>query len=404
MDIEYDETEVNDEEDGNDKPRPTTGEDGKDKPRPTTEEDGKDKPRPTTEEDGKDKPRPTTEYDPVGIIKALLAGTRLQNSSEPIEIVQNFGLRDTEAVIGYKSTGMHGKVGLVIDTEFEKAQIYRIKKDVVVGAHVPDIVDSRRAGNYKNRKTKTRWSVDDIDDIRGIAIAVPPGYSENVENLLVPPPTFSAAEKKKMKEEDRKPPKIKLVDVQLLIQWKCADDDGKVLSWENRTGCRTLWKKKGDLTIHDVAKHYEGNYRRAGGRHASEGPTRFEHPPAGSTQSPTSSPTGSEEPYSTKTTRQNTPAPGSTKTTRQDTPDPGSTKTTRQDTPDPGSAKTTQQDTPDSGNAVDKRKEKKKARAEFKAEWCDDRNINPENMSDKQDGSFRASFQVYWDLMNKDKE
>ena len=45
--------------------------------------------------------------------------------------------------------------------------------------------------------------------------------------------------------------------------------------------------------------------------------------------------------------------------------------------------------------------EKKATRAQFKVDWCEDRDIDPQNMSDKQVGSMMASFTVYWNQLNK---
>ena len=339
-----------------------------------------------------DSPLNTTEYDPTKLIAALLSGTHLGDSPDPLDLAQRVGLRNTEAVIGYKSTGMYGKVGLVIDTEFENWQIYRIKKNVVVGEDVPNIVESRRAGVVKDRKTKEKWKLEDMceNGVKGIAIAVPPGYTGNVEDLLVPRPKRSAEEKEELRRQKKLP---KLVDVQLLIQWKEPDTENRFLSWENRTGCRTLWKKNGDLAIWNAAKHYESHYRKAGGKHASEerDPSLFEPPPVGSTLSPEGTP-GPDETVSTTTTPGGTPGPGGNQDNQNNQENQENQKNQKNQK---------NQDNQNNQNNQDNAAEKKATRAQFKVDWCEDRDIDPQNMSDKQVGSMMASFTVYWNQLNK---
>jgi hypothetical protein len=87
--------------------------------------------------------RPTIEKsDHSSHITALLTRMRLKDSLDLVNLSNRVGLRDTEAVVGYKSSGMFGKTGIVCDTEIEAWPIYRIKKSVLVDEEsVPNIVE-----------------------------------------------------------------------------------------------------------------------------------------------------------------------------------------------------------------------------------------------------------------------
>lgn len=345
---------------------------GKEVTKFTKEEEDADKEDVTEEQEvegdsrDRDNPQPSTETKyQSDLIAALLAGTHISDSPDPLDLTLNVGLRATEAVVGYKSSG-YGRIGFVCDAEIKDWPIYRIRKNVMIGEKVPNIVKSRRAGVEKDSKTK--WTVADIEEVRGIAIAVPPGYSGKVEDLVIPIPKLSAVAKEELRLKGKPVPRQP--DVQLLIEWKEKDKDGRVLSWENRSGCRTLWKKNGDQALLDAATHFEGHYRNAGGKHQSEEP--FQIPSVGSSLSPES------------------------------TPDPeqaASTRTTPETTPEPG---TTGQSDSDKSKKVDSTATDKAAeRADFKNDWCEDKGIDPEKMTDKQDGHMRAAFKVYWEDLNK---
>jgi hypothetical protein len=207
--------------------------------------------------------------------------------------------------------------------------------------------------------------VSNIHKVKGIAIAVPLGYLGNVEDLVVPIPKLSTVQKEVLKSKGKPVPKQ--LDVQLLIQWKEPDNDDKYISWENKTTCRTLWKKNGDPVLLSAAKHFEGHYRKAGGKHLSEerSVSPFEILPIGSSLSPEGTP-DPETLASTTTTRENTPV----------TPiDP------KDETKDNAAAKAA-------------------ARVEFKSDWCEEMSIDPKRMTDAERGSFLASFKVYWDQLN----
>ncbi len=304
--------------------------------------------------DGPDDLIKTTENsDHITIITALLKGMSVKNLIDPVTLSHGIGLEDTQAIVAYKSSGPSGKVGIVCDTQVPKCPIFRIMKSVVVDKDVPDLVESRRAGKVKDPVTKKKWEVSDVDDIIGIAIAVPPGYSGNAEDLVLPIRKYSGTEKDAMKARGESVPKQP--DVQLFIQWKEEDADGKLTSWENRTGCRLLWKKNADLTLFNTATHFEGYFRKAGGKLAVRSLSPLEILSVGSSPSPNG------------------------------TPDPSSTGTTEE--PENEKPKPT-------GNA----EEKKAARAEFKIDWCTDKNVDPEKMTDAELGSMMAAFKPFWEI------
>ena len=330
----------------------------------------------------RDKPRKgietstTTQFDPNELADALLKGLRLSPPAEAIDLTSGVQLRDTQAILCYKNG--FGKPAIVVDCEVPEWPIYRIRKDVLVVASCPNLMKWRRAGRNKDPKSENKWTVDDIKHVHAIAIEVPPGYSGNPEEQVRLIPPLSIDEKKKLKDNGKPVPKQP--DMQLLIEWKEGfkaegEDEPRFTSWESRSGCRTLWKK------HKVADDYllrfamqrEGNYRKAGGRHSSEERlmSAVPIPRAGSTESPGSTP---------DSTRASTLVG-----TPEDTPEPEIKKEPVQ----PGAT------------TKDAAANKKAARAEFKAEWCDDNDIDPEKMTDAQDGSFRASFKAYWDVVSK---
>jgi hypothetical protein len=305
-----------------------------------------------------DNPIPTTEADDTALITALLAGTALDDHPVPLDVSTGAGLNEYEKVIGYKN-GL-GKSGIICNTEIKGWPVYRIRRNVVIGDEVPNIIEDRRAGTVKDKNAGTKWGWSDALAVRGIAVAVPSGYSGNAEDLVVPVQRFSAVEKEVMKKAGKPIPKQP--DVQVLIEWKTPGTNGKVLSWESRSTSAALWKKVTPIVLWDAAKHFEGYFRAGGGKDV----TPFGMP-FGSSQSPKGSPDPDQFP---------------------------STKTTPEGTPEPQPApQTTSNSTPGA--------DKKAARAEFKSEWCEEMGIDPEKMTDADRGSFMASFKVYWDKLNE---
>jgi hypothetical protein len=192
----------------------------------------KPKPKETIKENDIDKSNPST------LITALLARTALDDHPVPLDVSLRAGLSKHKSVIGYKN-GL-GKVGIIYNTKIEGWPVYRIRRNVVIGDKVPNIIKDQRVGTVKDEETRTKWGWSNALAVRGIAIAVPSGYKGDVENLVVPVPRYTAIQKEVMKLENKPIPKQ--VDVQVLIEWK-TPKNGKVLSWESRTTSAALWKK-----------------------------------------------------------------------------------------------------------------------------------------------------------------
>jgi hypothetical protein len=70
--------------------------------------------------DDPNNPIPTTEKsNHSSYITALLTRLRLKDSLDPVNLSNRVGLRDTKAVVSYKSSRMFKKTGIVCDTEIE---------------------------------------------------------------------------------------------------------------------------------------------------------------------------------------------------------------------------------------------------------------------------------------------
>jgi hypothetical protein len=158
-------------------------------------------------------PKKTTEGNDA-LIAALLARTALSDHLVPLDVSLGAGLGEHEKVISYKN-GL-GKVGIIYNTEIEGWLVYRIRRNVVIGDKVPNIIKDRRASTPKDEETRTKWGWSNALAVRGIAIAVPSEYEGNAEDLVVPVQRYSAIEKQEMKEA--KKPIPKQVDVQVLIE------------------------------------------------------------------------------------------------------------------------------------------------------------------------------------------
>ncbi|KIM93147.1 hypothetical protein OIDMADRAFT_61934 [Oidiodendron maius Zn] len=200
------------------------------------------------------------------------------------------GLRSTQRIVAYKSSGPFGKVAIVADAEIPSCPIFRIMKNVTVPKDVINAIDTRRAGKTKPG-TDQMWAPDDIDNVLGVAVSVPAGYGGKVEDLVKALPKLSLIQKVAL--TDAKKPIPRQPDIQLVIQWKEPimvrvkgepEPREMRLSFENRGGCKMIWKRCYQKTLDDTAFHYEDHYRAAGGKHQSE-PLEippFPVPPAGS--------------------------------------------------------------------------------------------------------------------------
>jgi hypothetical protein len=249
--------------------------------------------------DGSDIPLPSVENPPPIVdenLAALLEGTYLNENKEYLSLDEGSGLRETQKVVGYK--GGLQTTAFVYDSEISSWPIFRLRKDLVIDEkEVPNIMDWRRAGT-KKKGSKERWGINDVKAVKGIAIAVPPGYTENPENLVVRIPRMSQRKKDKLKKEGKRVPRQP--DVQLLIEWKTpkgviplggTDEEDVYLSWESRGGCARIWKKKVDEVLVKYAQFHEVKYRLGGGKHSSEEPelSPFNVPSPGSSEEPPSS-------------------------------------------------------------------------------------------------------------------
>ena len=245
------------------------------------------------EEDGPDPDNPkksTESIDPADFAAKLMKGLRISDGTKVTDFTQDVQLRNTQAVTCYKS-GL-GKPAIVVDCEIPEWMIYRIRKDVMHPEKCPNLMRWRRAGKVKDLKTEEKWKVKDISDVLGIAIEVPLGFDGLPEDLVRLIPPLSEIQKKRLKKLGKPIPRQP--DVQLLIEWKEGlkaegEDEVRFTSWESRSGCRTLWKKKdvADAFLVDVATKRERGYRKAGGQHSSEerSMSPIKIPSAGSTPS-----------------------------------------------------------------------------------------------------------------------
>lgn len=239
------------------------------------------------DEDDPDKPRDSieeTEETPE-FLEKLMKGIRLGDPH--FDLKQDSQLRNTQAVLCYKNG--FGKPAIVVDYEFPKNQIYRIRNDILIPDSTPNLMKWRRAGKV-NPKTGKKWSVEDMQPVfPRIAIKVPPGYERDPEDLVKLIPAISGAEKDALKKAGKPAPKQP--DVQMYIEWKDGfipegETEERFSSWESRSCCRTLWKKQiiADNFLVNVATKREEAYRNAGGKNSSEprSMSPFEFPRAGS--------------------------------------------------------------------------------------------------------------------------
>jgi hypothetical protein len=224
-----------------------------------------------------DKPKPSTEsMDPAEFAAKLMKGLSISDRTQAIDLTQDIQLRNTQAVTCYKSG--FGKPVIVVDCEIPNALIYRIRKDIMVPDGTPNLMRWRRGGKWKDVKAEVKWTSRDIKDILGIAIEVPLGYNGKPEDLVQPIRRLSKKEKERLIKKGKPIPKEpKQPDVQLLVEWwkgiiAEGETEKRVTSWESRSSCRQIWRKKGvaDACLLDVATKKEAAYRRAGGRHSTE--------------------------------------------------------------------------------------------------------------------------------------
>jgi hypothetical protein len=376
-------------------------EDNADNPKPTTEGSGaagssnSTNPHATTGGSG---PSPTN-TSTNELAEAFLSGKAPnKNLWTPLDLSYSAGLLSSQKVVSYKSSGLHGKVAIVIDTEIPGCPIFRIRKNVIVPKGVPNIMDTRRAGK-KKPGTQENWTLDDLDEVVGIAISVPPGYGGNVENLVKALPKLSLEEKVELRKDGKPIPRQP--DVQLIIQWKEPIEitvpgepaPRKVfLSYESRTGCKILWKKNGNVTLDTAAAHWEGRYRKAGGTHQSEERemTPFDAPPVGADFSRDST-ADPEQQASTRTTPERV-IPSTQTTSERVIP---STETPA----DPGQK-------PSSGSTPPPNKTDKAAKKEafdrFKEDYLLGAGVDEwTELTPEQAATGVAAFRIFWDKESK---
>ncbi|KAH8587305.1 hypothetical protein B0O99DRAFT_601750 [Bisporella sp. PMI_857] len=209
----------------------------------------------------------TDEMDRIG---KMLRGARISEKTETIEI-QAIGLGKGQAIIGYKG-GIAKKV-IIVDRSVPKREIFRMRTGVEPPANCPDIINWRRAGKVKNRQTKEKWNKSDIAAVLGVVIEIPPKYKGNPEDLVRLIKPLTNKEVFDLKEKGKPIPKQP--EVQLFLQWKLGmipegEEEEVFISYESRSGCRTIFKKTADQYLFEKAKEFEEAYRNAEGRTKSE--------------------------------------------------------------------------------------------------------------------------------------
>ncbi|KFZ16135.1 hypothetical protein V501_02384 [Pseudogymnoascus sp. VKM F-4519 (FW-2642)] len=187
-------------------------------------------------------------------------------------------LRRTQAILGYKQGSRNGKVAIVAETDVPGHEIYRIRRDVIVSSDKVDIIQTRRAGTGvlgKGSRGNIKWTSDDVDDLIGIAIEVPPGYKGNPEDLVLPIPRLSEVEKEEIKARGERLPRQ--ADVQLIIRWKFPKvvkgiSEQYFYSFESRAGCQSIYgtAKKAAQVLYELARTAEQKYRENGGLYSVE--------------------------------------------------------------------------------------------------------------------------------------
>jgi hypothetical protein len=79
---------------------------------------------------------------------ALLAGIRLSNNREFLDIKKGSGLRDFQAIIGYKDG--FGITAIIYNCKVPYWPIYRLRKDLIVNQEkLPNFMDRRYGGKKK---------------------------------------------------------------------------------------------------------------------------------------------------------------------------------------------------------------------------------------------------------------
>jgi hypothetical protein len=333
------------------------------------------------------------------LVDAFVSGAAPKDGLwDPLDLSFGAGLLPTQRVIAFKSSGPYGQIGMVIDTEIPRCPIFRIRKNVIVPTGVLNIMDTRRAGK-KDPDTDQKWTPDDIDEVVGIAISVPAGYDGKVEDLVKPLPKLSLEQKVVLKKAGKPIPRQ--VDVQLIIRWKKPikikvkgePEPRQVdLSYESRTGCKTLWKKNYQAALEDAADHWERRYREAGGTHQSEERemTPFQIPPAGADFSREST-VDTEQLASTRTTPERV-IPSTQTTSERVIP---STETPA----DPGQK-------PSSGSTPPPNKTDKAAKKEafdrFKEDYLLGAGVDEwTELTPEQAATGVAAFRIFWDKESK---
>ncbi|OBT40535.1 hypothetical protein VE00_09008 [Pseudogymnoascus sp. WSF 3629] len=190
---------------------------------------------------------------------------------------EDAALRPTQSILGYKRGRSNGKVAIVAECDVKNHQIYRIRRDIFVSSDDVDIIQTRRTGTGvlgKGDRGNIKWTADDIDDVVGIAIEVPPGYKGKPEDLVIPIEPLTVAQKEKIKAKGERVPAQ--ADVQLIIRWKLPKvvkgiSESYYLSFESRYGCYSIYGvENGKTKLYDIAKMAETYYRKNGGKYSVE--------------------------------------------------------------------------------------------------------------------------------------
>jgi hypothetical protein len=134
-----------------------------------------------------------------------LAGTRLSDDREFLDIEEGSGLRDSQAIISFK--GGFGTTAIIYDCEVPRWPIYRLRKDLVVNQEkLPNFMDQRHGGK-KKKGSRELWRKKDINKVLGITITVPIRYSGDPEELVELILYMSPLDKAKLRDDYKDVPK-----------------------------------------------------------------------------------------------------------------------------------------------------------------------------------------------------
>ncbi|OBT48429.1 hypothetical protein VE00_01426 [Pseudogymnoascus sp. WSF 3629] len=253
------------------------------------------------EEEEKPKDSPPSDDDNDDIVNRLRHGKTISKLKEVISISVEVLLSKHQHVVGHKKG--FGTPVIVLDKEFPQARICRIRKDIGHDKSSPNIMLRRRGGERKPN-SEEKWAVEDLSDVKLIAIEVPLDYTSSPANLVKLIPKMTGTEKDEFQANNWKLPTQP--DVQLYCEWKepLTLDNGEEVfsSWESRATCHDLWKKNADSYLLYVARLIEGWHEKvSGGQYVDEPMPTIEIYRAGSLLppgSPTPKPKRKETPLS----------------------------------------------------------------------------------------------------------